>query len=75
MNSSTPHEAADKGTNYLHIPFLLCADVLGILRRNDKDIKNITKDGEEYKFSLNMLVTPQLYSMAHHTHTMALSMY
>ena len=31
--------------------FLLCAEILGILIRNDKEIKGITIDGEEYKIS------------------------
>lgn len=39
LNISTLREAADKGTKYLHISFLLSAEVLGILRKNDKEIK------------------------------------
>jgi hypothetical protein len=31
--------------------FLLCAEILGVLIRKNKDIKGITNDGEEYKIS------------------------
>ena len=31
--------------------FLLCTEVLGILIRNDKDIKGITIEEKEYKLS------------------------
>lgn len=48
--------------------FLLCAEILGILIRNEKDIKGINIDGEEYKISqyaddtsIIMDGTPQSY--------------
>lgn len=48
--------------------FLLCAEILGILIRNEKDIKGIIIDGEEYKISqyaddtsIIMDGTPQSY--------------
>ena len=31
--------------------FILCAEILGILIRNNKDIKGIVIEGEEYKLS------------------------
>lgn len=52
--------------------FLLCAEILGILIRNEKDIKVINIDGEEYKISqyaddtsIIMDGTPQSYDGIH----------
>lgn len=43
--------AVNKVTPFLHIFFLLCAEILGILIRNKRDIKGIVIGGIECKLS------------------------
>lgn len=43
--------AVDKVVPFLHIFFLLCVDILGILIRNDRNIRGIVINGKEYKLS------------------------
>lgn len=40
----------DKVILFFYIFFLLCVEILGILIRNNRDIRGIVIDGIEYKF-------------------------
>lgn len=47
----SPERGCRQGDPISPYLFLLCAEILGILIRKNKDIKGITIDGEEYKIS------------------------
>ena len=46
-----PQRGCRQGNSISPYLVLLCAEILGILIRNNKEIKGITIDGEEYKIS------------------------
>ena len=45
------NEVVDKGIRYHHIFFILCAEILGKMIRNNKDIKGIHINNKEFKLS------------------------
>lgn len=41
----------DQVSDLAHGPLVLCVEILGMIIRNNKNIKGIVTDGEEYNFS------------------------
>ena len=74
QNFSTPNKSIQKEYNF-SLSFLLNPEVLGILIRNDKDIKDISTEKEECKLSQYACRWNfEIYLIAHRTHIIAFFM-